>query len=258
MGALPWCHLTIKMALLLALTSLKRVGKLQALSVARSYLDFVPGMAKAFLYPCPGYVPKVPSLATWPVVLQAFCPPPFRDQDQQKLNCMRALDMYIHRAAMWRKADQLCVCFGPPKKGLPAFKQTTSRWIVDAISLAYESLGLPSPLGTCEPLLALLSFALAHTRQGLGGVGISFPNVFSTQLKFLKGNISGYVCNHGSLRDRDAAFRAILLASLRALASALKLNAGSGAHAFKWITEAKLLTFSVKIRFICKQAAKSC
>ncbi|KAL0181298.1 hypothetical protein M9458_023704, partial [Cirrhinus mrigala] len=46
--------LTIKTALLLALTSLKRVGDLQALSVAPSYLEFAPGMTKAFLYPKAG------------------------------------------------------------------------------------------------------------------------------------------------------------------------------------------------------------
>ncbi|KAI2647325.1 Transposon Ty3-G Gag-Pol polyprotein [Labeo rohita] len=45
--------LTIKTALLLALTSLKRVGDLQALSVAPSHLEFAPGMTKAFLYPRP-------------------------------------------------------------------------------------------------------------------------------------------------------------------------------------------------------------
>ncbi|KAI2645597.1 enzymatic polyprotein [Labeo rohita] len=51
-------HLSAKTALLLALTSLKRVGDLQALSVAPSHLEFAPGMAKAFLYPRSGYVPK--------------------------------------------------------------------------------------------------------------------------------------------------------------------------------------------------------
>ncbi|KAL0183524.1 hypothetical protein M9458_019220, partial [Cirrhinus mrigala] len=43
-------HLSVKTVLLLALTSLKRVGDLQALSVAPSHLEFAPGMAKAFLY----------------------------------------------------------------------------------------------------------------------------------------------------------------------------------------------------------------
>ncbi|KAL0190467.1 hypothetical protein M9458_013165, partial [Cirrhinus mrigala] len=80
--------LTIKTALLLALTSLKRVGDLQALSVAPSHFDFAPGMTKAFLYPRAGNVPKVPTATPQPVVLQAFCPPPFWEPDQQKHNCM--------------------------------------------------------------------------------------------------------------------------------------------------------------------------
>ncbi|KAL0160079.1 hypothetical protein M9458_043804, partial [Cirrhinus mrigala] len=46
---IPVRFLTIKTALLLALTSLKRVGDLQALSVAPSHLEFAPGMTKAFL-----------------------------------------------------------------------------------------------------------------------------------------------------------------------------------------------------------------
>ncbi len=75
-------HLTLKTVFLLAISSLKRVGDLQALSVASSYLDFAPGMAKAFLYLRAGYVPKVPSLAPQPV-LQAFCPPLFREPDTQ-------------------------------------------------------------------------------------------------------------------------------------------------------------------------------
>ncbi len=66
------CLLTLKTVFLLAISSLKRVGDLQALSVAPSYLDFAPGLAKAFLYPHAGYVPKVPSSTPQPVVLQAF------------------------------------------------------------------------------------------------------------------------------------------------------------------------------------------
>ncbi len=79
---------TLKMVLLLAIHSLKRVGDLQALSVAPSFIDFAPGLAKAFLYPHAGYVPKVPSSVPRPVVLQAFCPPPFREPDQENPNCM--------------------------------------------------------------------------------------------------------------------------------------------------------------------------
>ncbi|KAL0175976.1 hypothetical protein M9458_028306, partial [Cirrhinus mrigala] len=128
-------------------------------------------MTKAFLYPRPGYVPKVPTNTPQPVVLQAFCPPPFREPDQQKLNCMcpvRALDAYVHRAALWRKSEQLFVCYGPAKKGYPASKETLSRWIVDAISTAYESSDLPSPMG----VKAHSTRAMAASKALMAGVPI--------------------------------------------------------------------------------------
>ncbi|KAL0151599.1 hypothetical protein M9458_053116, partial [Cirrhinus mrigala] len=123
------------------------------------------------LFARPRYVPKVPSSAPRPVVLQAFCPPPFREPDQQKLNCMcpvRVLDTYVHRAAMWRKSDQLFVCYGPTKRGLPATKQTLSRWIMDAITRAYESSGLPPLLG----VKAHSTRSIADSKAFLEGVSI--------------------------------------------------------------------------------------
>ncbi|KAL0152747.1 hypothetical protein M9458_052470 [Cirrhinus mrigala] len=112
-----------------------------------------------------------------------------------------------------------------------------------AITPVYESLGLPSPLG----VKAHSTRGMAASKAFLEGVpmqnicntaGWSTPLTFirfydldlvSTQLEFLNGNIPGYVCNYGSPRERDAASQAILLAFLRVLASALKLNAGSSA-----------------------------
>ncbi|KAI2646912.1 hypothetical protein H4Q32_025038 [Labeo rohita] len=181
-------HLTIKTVLLIAITSLKRAGDLQALSVAPSFLDFAPGLAKAFLHPRPGYIPKVPSSAPRPVVLQAFCPPPFREPDQQKLNCMcpiRALDTYVHRAAMWRKSDQLFVCYGPAKRGFPATKQTLSRWIVDAISSAYESSGLPPPLGVKAHSTRSVSASKAFL-EGVSMQDICNAAGWSTPLTFVR------------------------------------------------------------------------
>ncbi len=49
--------LTLKTVLLLAIHSLKRVGDLQALSVAPSCIDFAPGLAKAFFVPSCGVRP---------------------------------------------------------------------------------------------------------------------------------------------------------------------------------------------------------
>ncbi|KAL0152850.1 hypothetical protein M9458_051844, partial [Cirrhinus mrigala] len=182
------CHLSFKTSFLLALSSLKRVGDLQALSVAPSFLDFAPGLSKAFLHPRTGYVPKVPSSAPRPVVLQAFCPPPFREPDQQKLNCMcpvRALDAYVHRVAPWRRSDQLFICFGPLRRGLPASKQTISRWIVEAILLAYESSGLPPPLG----VKAHSTRSMAASKSFLAGIplqDICNAAGWSTPLTFVR------------------------------------------------------------------------
>ncbi|XDV45554.1 hypothetical protein PO909_013639 [Leuciscus waleckii] len=145
----PEKFLTLKALFLLAISSLKRIGDLQALSVAPSCLEFAPGMVKAFLHPRPGYIPKVPTNVARPIVLQAFCPPPFQNADQEANNLLcpvRALDAYVHRAALWRKSDQLFVCFGSPNKGGPVSKQRMSKWVVEAISLAYEAAGQPSPL----------------------------------------------------------------------------------------------------------------
>ncbi len=47
--------LTLKVTLLLALMSLKRVGDLQALSISEMCMDFSPGPVKVTLRPRPGY-----------------------------------------------------------------------------------------------------------------------------------------------------------------------------------------------------------
>ncbi|KAL0155412.1 hypothetical protein M9458_049675, partial [Cirrhinus mrigala] len=208
--------------------------------------------------PCPGYIPKVPSAAPRPVVLQAFCLPPFRDPDQQKLSCIypvRTLDTYVSRAALWRKTDQLFVCYGPPKRGLPASKHTLSRWIVDAITQAYEFSDLPSPLGVkahstrgisaskafisgvpmqdicdaagwstplCQSLLALLSFRPStHTGQGLGTMGAVCRRS------------SSYDCNPGSPKGTRRCVSGHTSCIPANVCFLLKLNAGSGAHALK-------------------------
>ncbi len=53
--------LSLKTALLTALTSIKRVGDLQAFSVSEECLVFGPVYSQVVLRPRPGYVPKVPT-----------------------------------------------------------------------------------------------------------------------------------------------------------------------------------------------------
>ncbi len=45
-----------------------------------------------------------------------------------------------------KKSPQLLVCFGAGRRGLATSKHRISHWVRDAISLAYEVGGLPSPL----------------------------------------------------------------------------------------------------------------
>ncbi|KAI2656145.1 Transposon Ty3-G Gag-Pol polyprotein [Labeo rohita] len=140
--------LTLKAALLLALVSVKRVGDLQALSISPSCLEFGPGDSKVILKPRHGYVPKVPSTPfRAQVVTLSALPSSEGDQELSLLCPVRALRMYIERSAPFRQSEQLFICFGGRSKGHPVTKQRLSRWIVDAITLAYSSLGLECPVG---------------------------------------------------------------------------------------------------------------
>ncbi len=143
--------LTLKVALLLALTSLKRVGDLQALSVSEMCMDFAPDLVKVTLRPRPGYIPKVlsTSFRSQVVTLHSFHPPPFASSKDERLHMLwpvRALKLYVDRSKVWRKSSQLLVCFGAGRCGLATSKQRISHWVRDAISLAYEARNLPSPL----------------------------------------------------------------------------------------------------------------
>ncbi len=144
--------LTLKVTLLLALTSLKRVGDLQALSVSEMCMDFAPGLVRVTLRPRPGYIPKVlsTSFRSRVVTLHSFHPPPFASSEDEKLHMLcpvRALKLYVDRSKVWRKSSQILICFGAGRRGLATSKLSRfSHWVRDAISLAYEARNLPSPL----------------------------------------------------------------------------------------------------------------
>ncbi len=72
----------------------------------------------------------------------AFSPP--ADSPESLLCPVGALKVYIEHSASYRKSEQLFVGFGNRAKGGPVTKQSISRWLVDAISLAYSSVE-PNP-----------------------------------------------------------------------------------------------------------------
>ncbi len=158
-------YLSAKTALLTALTSIKRVGDLQAFSVSEECLVFGPDYSHVVLRPRPGYVPKVPTT-------------PFRDQvvnlqallseeadPALALLCpVRALRIYVDRTRSFRSSEQLLVCYGGQQKGKAVSKQRLAHWIVDAIALAYQSQGEPCPMGVRAHSTRSVasSYALAH------------------------------------------------------------------------------------------------
>ncbi len=140
--------LSLKTALLLGLASVKRVGDLQALSTSPACLEFGPNDSKVVLKPRHGYVPKVLSTPFRAQVITLSALPPSEEDRELSLLCpVRALRIYFERSAPFTHTEQLFVSFGNRTKGHPVTKQRLSKWIVDAVMLAYSSLDLQCPIG---------------------------------------------------------------------------------------------------------------
>lgn len=103
-----------------------------------SFLEFGPYDSKVVLKPRHGYVPKVLSTPfKAQIVILSGLPPSQDDQELNLLCPVRALRTYIDRSASFCQSEQLFVCFGGCTKGHLVTKPRLSRWIVDAIALAY-------------------------------------------------------------------------------------------------------------------------
>ncbi len=140
--------LSLKTALLTALTSIKRVGDLQAFSVSEECLVFGPVYSHVVLRPRPGYVPKVPTTPFRDQVVNLQALPSEEVDPALALLCpVRALRIYVTRTRSVRSSEQLFVCHGGQQKGKAVSKQRLAHWIVEAVALAYQSQGEPCPLG---------------------------------------------------------------------------------------------------------------
>ncbi len=102
--------------------------------------------------------PRPSTVPTWdlPTVLRALpfraqvitlsvLPPSAEDQELNLLCPVRSLRIYIERFAPFRQSEQHFVCFGSRTKGSPGHKAEHLS-MVEAIALAYSSLGLQSPI----------------------------------------------------------------------------------------------------------------
>ncbi len=140
--------LSLKTALLTALTSIKRVGDLQAFSVSEECLVFGPVYSHVVLRPRPGYVPKVPTTPFHDQVVNLQALPSEEADPALALLCpVRALRIYVDCTRSVRSSEQLFVCHGGQQKGKAVSKQRLAHWIVEAVALAYQPQGEPCPLG---------------------------------------------------------------------------------------------------------------
>ncbi len=138
--------LSLKTALLISLTSIKRVGDLQAFSVSEECLVFRPVYSHVVLRPRPGYVPKVPTMPFRNQVVNLQALPSEEADPALALLCpVRALRIYVDRTWSVRSSEQLFVCHGGQQKGKAVSKQRLAHWIVEAVALVYQSQGEPSP-----------------------------------------------------------------------------------------------------------------
>ncbi len=147
---LKW--LSLKVAFLLAVTSARRVGELQALSTHEDCYRFLLDDAGVILRPTSAFLPKVPSEfnRNQPVELRSFCPTQENGEEGQEgswLCPVRALRVYIQRTQALRKTDQLFVCFKLQCLGQPVSKSRLSHWIVEMIQQAYKGTGVAVPGG---------------------------------------------------------------------------------------------------------------
>ncbi len=177
--------LSLKTALLTALTSIKRVGDLQAFSVSEECLVFGPVYSHVVLRPRPGYVPKVPTTPFRDQVVNLQALPSEEADPALALLCpVRALRIYVGRTRNVRSSEQLFVCHGGQQKGKAVSKQRLAHWIVEAVALGYQSQGEPCPLGVRAHSTRSVasSHALAHGASLADicrAAGWATPNTFA-------------------------------------------------------------------------------
>lgn len=140
--------LSFETALLLALSSAKRMGDLCALSVHPSCISFSQDGGLLHLWPNPAFHPKVitsdfRSRVIWNRALCAPSGTPDEDARLQLLCPVRALRCYIDRTAAFRTTNQLFVGFETNGQGAPL--SSLAYWVRGGIAAAYEARGCPPP-----------------------------------------------------------------------------------------------------------------
>ncbi|KAL0150580.1 hypothetical protein M9458_054173 [Cirrhinus mrigala] len=125
--------LSMKMAFLIALTSVKRAGNLQVLSVNVLCMKFGPANSHIVLRTRLEYVPEVPTILIEQVVTVQAIP---SQEGDPNLSCYAQSTFCTALCLFWWTAE-----------GERCLQNRILHWIVDMIRIAYQARGLPCRLG---------------------------------------------------------------------------------------------------------------
>ncbi|KAG8579388.1 hypothetical protein GDO81_010859 [Engystomops pustulosus] len=139
--------LTFKTIFLIAITTARRLGEIQALSRREPFLNILDD--KIILKLDPLFLPKVVSEfhRKQEIILPSFCanPKSERERKWQTLDVRRCVLFYLEATKEWCKDSSLLVNFGGKNRGLKASKATLARWIKSTISLCYKTTNTSLP-----------------------------------------------------------------------------------------------------------------
>ncbi|KAM9325375.1 uncharacterized protein PAF06_001534 [Gastrophryne carolinensis] len=139
--------LTLKVVFLVAITSVRRVSELAALSIQPPY--FERHRDKVVFRFKPDFLPKVVSAfhLNQDIVLPSLCPNPSNPKERvlHSLDVVRCVKSYLVTTQAFRKMDALFVVPHGPRKGLAPAKSTISKWIRQAVVQAYTTKGKTPP-----------------------------------------------------------------------------------------------------------------
>ncbi|XP_071996906.1 uncharacterized protein [Engystomops pustulosus] len=179
--------LTQKTAFLIAITSARRLGELQALSICEPYLSVSEDRITLRLDR--NFLPKIVSNfhRNQEIILPTFCHHPKNPVEEKwhLLDVRRTVLKYLEASNPWRKDLNLFVQFAGRNKGKKASKATIGRWITDTIKECYKIKGVPLPLSVKAHSTRALSTSWAE-RGGASIEEICKAATWSTNVTFAK------------------------------------------------------------------------
>ncbi|CAJ0943885.1 unnamed protein product [Ranitomeya imitator] len=142
MDKLAW-----KTTFLVAITTARRMGELQALSINEPYMKILQD--RLILRLDPSFLPKVVSdfHKSQEIILPSFYQEPKNEEEEHfhTLDVRRMVLYYLHASEKIRKDQNLFIHLLGQNKGKKTSRSTIANWIKRAILEAYQIQGLPPP-----------------------------------------------------------------------------------------------------------------